>query len=149
MNQAPIVLERSFHAPADKVWQALTDKNKMKQWYFDIENFKPELGLEFQFYGETDDKKSYFHLCKITELIPGKKLKYSWRCDGYPGESFVTFELFDEGDNTRLKLTHCGLETFPADNPDLDKKNLVWAGTRSLEPIYPHFLKNLYRKRFE
>ncbi len=43
MNQEPIVLERSFHAPADKVWQALTIKNKMKEWYFDIDNFKSDL----------------------------------------------------------------------------------------------------------
>jgi uncharacterized protein YndB with AHSA1/START domain len=141
MNQEPIVLERSFHAPADKVWQALTDKNKMKQWYFDIENFKPELGLEFQFYGETDDKKKYLHLCKITELIPGEKLTHSWRYDGYPGESFVKFELFDEGENTRLKLTHRGLESFPATNPDLDKKNFVMGWNQIIGTNLPSFLE--------
>ena len=142
MNQDPIVLERSFHAPADEVWQALTDKNKMKQWYFDIDNFKPELGLEFQFYGETDDKKKYLHLCKITELVPGEKLTYSWRYDGYPGESFVTFELFDEGDTTRLKLTHRGLESFPDSNPDLDKKNFVMGWNQIIGTNLPTFLEN-------
>ena len=43
-----------------------------------------------------------------------KKLKYSWQYRDYEGLSFVTFELFAEGDKTRLKLTHEGLETFPA-----------------------------------
>jgi uncharacterized protein YndB with AHSA1/START domain len=55
--------------------------------------------------------------------VPGKKLQYSWRYEEYEGNSFVTFELFPEGDKTRLKLTHEGLETFPMSNPDFDKKN--------------------------
>ncbi len=67
--------------------------------------------------------ESYLHLCKITEVIPGKKLSYSWRYDGYPGNSFVTFELFEEGNQTRLKLTHKNLESFGTDNPDLAREN--------------------------
>jgi uncharacterized protein YndB with AHSA1/START domain len=110
----PFVIERTYNAPAGKVWQAITDKDKMKQWYFDLKEFKPEVGFEFQFTGGTKEK-SYLHLCKITEVIPGKKLTHTWTYDGYSGESFVTFELFDEGSKTRLKLTHAGLETFPPD----------------------------------
>lgn len=113
MKAEPFLIERTYNAPVTKVWEALTDRDKMKQWYFDLEAFKPEVGFEFRFYGGTEEK-SYLHICVITEVIPGKKLKHSWIYDGYPGESFVTFELFDEGDKTtRLKLTHEGLETFP------------------------------------
>jgi uncharacterized protein YndB with AHSA1/START domain len=65
------------------------------------------------------------HLCKITEVVIGKKLSYSWRYDGYEGNSFVTFELFPEGNKTRLKLTHKGLETFPINNPDFAKENFI------------------------
>jgi hypothetical protein len=38
---------------------------------------------------------------------------------------FVTFELFDEAGKTRLKLTHEGLETFPASNPDFAKESFT------------------------
>ena len=43
--------------------------------------------------------------------------------------SFITFELFEEGKTTRLKLTHEGLETFPQNNPDFAKDNFEqgWA----------------------
>jgi uncharacterized protein YndB with AHSA1/START domain len=122
MTHEAFILERSFQAPAQLVWQALTNKDKMKQWYFDLEAFKPEVGFEFQFYGQKDEIK-YLHLCKITEVIPGEKLAYSWRYAGYPGVSEVIFELFPEGEKTRLKLTHKGLESFPADNPDFGKEN--------------------------
>ena len=100
-NNEPIVIERTFNAPAEKVWQAISDNSQMKQWYFELEDFKPEVGFEFQFEGG-DDKNTYVHLCKVTEVVPGKKLTYSWRYEGYEGNSFVTFELFPEGDKTRL-----------------------------------------------
>ena len=122
MTHEAFILERSFQAPVQLVWQALTDKDKMKVWYFELEAFKPEVGFEFQFYGQKDEKK-FLHYCKITEVVPGEKMAYSWRYAGYPGESEVIFELFPEGEKTRLKLTHNGLENFPADNPDFAKEN--------------------------
>jgi len=122
MKNEPIVIERTFNAPADKVWKALTNINEIRQWYFQLADFKAETGFEFEFEGGPDDRK-YLHKCRITEVVPGKKLQYSWRYEGYEGNSFVTFELIPEGGKTRLKLTHEGLETFPMSNPDFDRKN--------------------------
>jgi uncharacterized protein YndB with AHSA1/START domain len=125
MNNEPFVIERTYNAPAEKVWKAISDKNEMKQWYFDLAEFKAEVGFEFHFTGGPSPERQYVHHCKITEVVPGKKLTYSWRYDGYKGNSFVTFELFGEGKNTRVKLTHAGLETFPNENPDFAKHNFV------------------------
>jgi uncharacterized protein YndB with AHSA1/START domain len=121
MNHQPLVIERTFNAPAARIWKALTDKEEMRQWYFDIKEFRPELGYEFQFTAGKEGKP-YLHHCKITELIPGKKISYSWSYDGYRGISFVSFELFQEGGSTRLVLTHAGLESFPKDNPDFARE---------------------------
>jgi len=76
MKNEPFVIERTYNATAEKVWQAITDKNQMKQWYFDLKEFKPEVCFEFQFYGGTPEKQ-WLHLCKVTEVIPMKKLAYS------------------------------------------------------------------------
>ena len=116
------VIERLLKAPVQKVWKAITNRDQMKEWYFDLAEFKPVVGFEFSFEGGKDGK-TYLHLCRITEVVPGEKLSYTWRYDGYEGESHVAFELFPEGENTRLKLTHAGLDTFPADNPDFAKHN--------------------------
>lgn len=121
MENKPIIVERIYNALVSKVWKAITDKSEMKQWYFDLAEFKPEVGFKFQFMGGTEDNQ-YLHLCEITEVVPEKKLTYSWRYDGYEGNSFVTFELFEEASNTRLKLTHRGLDSFP-NNPDFAKSN--------------------------
>lgn len=123
MNK-PIEIERVFNAPVSLVWKAITNNEYMKHWYFALADFKPEVGFEFQFTGGTDDNQ-YFHLCKVTKVVPENKIAYSWRYDGYEGISFVTFELFDEGGKTRIKWTHEGLETFPASNPDFAKGNFA------------------------
>ncbi len=125
MSNEPFVIERTYNAPIEKVWKAITDKEEMKQWYFKLEEFKPEVGFKFHFYGGPDEGKQYLHLCEITKVIPGNTITYSWRYDGYDGISYVTFELFAEGNLTRVKLTHAGLETFPASNPDFAKENFV------------------------
>ena len=107
-----VVIERTFNAPVARVWKALTDADEMRVWYFDLKEFKPKVGFEFEFTVEHEGAR-YHHLCKITEVIPQKKIAYTWRYAGEEGDSLVTFELFADGDKTRLKLTHEGLETFP------------------------------------
>ena len=118
MDNDPVVIENLYNASVEKLWATLTNPAQMKQWYFDIPGFKPEAGFEFQFYGECKTGEKFLHLCKIIKAIKNKKLKHSWRYDGYEGNSFVTFELFDEEGKTRLKLTHEGLETFPVTAAD-------------------------------
>jgi uncharacterized protein YndB with AHSA1/START domain len=139
METDPFVIERTYNAKPDKVWQAITDKDKMKEWYFDLKEFKPEVGFEFEFTGGPPGK-IYLHLCKVIEVIPGKKLKHSWRYDGYTGESFVTWELFDEGDKTRVKLTHAGLETFPPDS-DFKRKSFAMGWADILSIMLPKYLE--------
>jgi uncharacterized protein YndB with AHSA1/START domain len=116
-----IVVERKFDAPVARVWKALTDVEQMRQWYFDLKEFKPKVGFEFEFVVEHEGT-TYHHLCRITEVIPQQKIAYTWRYKGEPGDSLVTFELFDEGDKTRVKLTHTGIETFPK-TPAYARKN--------------------------
>jgi uncharacterized protein YndB with AHSA1/START domain len=122
-NSNPIIKEVLLDATPAKVWKAITDKDEMKQWYFDLKGFKAVPGFEFEFEGGPEDR-TYIHQCRITEVIPLKKLAYTWSYKGYKGTTLVIFELFEEGESTRLKLTHEGLESFLVNNnPDLDRKN--------------------------
>jgi uncharacterized protein YndB with AHSA1/START domain len=126
MKNEPVIIERTFNAPVEKVWKALTDISQMKKWYFDMAEFKPVVGFEFTFEGgNKEENKIFIHLCKITAVEPLRKLAYTWKYKGYSGESLVTIELFGGGKTTRLKLTHEGLETFPTDTKDFAKENFV------------------------
>lgn len=119
----PIIVERVFATSSDALWRALTDKDEMKLWYFDLPEFEAQVGFTFTFAGGPSPERQYVHLCEVTEVVPGKKLSYSWRYEGYAGDSVVSFEIFPQGENALLRLTHAGLHTFPRDNLDLAKHN--------------------------
>ena len=144
MDNNPVTIARTFNAPIATVWKAITDNDNMKQWYFPLPEFKPEVGFEFSFTGGPPEKE-YLHLCKVTDVVPGKKITYSWRYDGYEGNSFVSFELLAEGEKTRLKLTHEGLETFPESNPHFAATNFIAGWTH----IFGSSLKAFLEKAME
>lgn len=127
----PLVFEYIYNAPVSNLWLAITDKDEMRKWYFDLPEFKPQVGFEFQFWGGTESCK-YLHHCKITEVDNEKRITYSWRYDGYNGISYVTFELFPEGNQTRLILTHSGIESFPEAIADFKSQNFVEGWTAIL-----------------
>lgn len=135
----PIIKEVLLDALAEKVWKAITDTEDMKQWYFDMVNFKPEVGCEFRFYGEKDGKK-FLHLCRITEVEVNRKLSYTWMYEDHPVETVVHFELFPKGNKTLLRFTHEGLEKLPQDG-DYAIENFVTGWTSLLEKSIIEFLK--------
>ena len=93
VSTAPIVKEVTLDATSQRVWEAITDKDQMEEWYFTLSDFKPEVGFEFTFAGKGSKGEEYIHECRVTQVDPSKKLQYTWTYKGYPGESFVTFEL--------------------------------------------------------
>lgn len=108
----PFVTEREYEAPIEKVWHALTNTDQLKQWYFpQVQKFEPVVGFRFEF---ADDGSPYGKEWVVTDVVPGRKLAHTWAYQNYPGSSEVTFELVEQGDKTRLVLTHTGLESFPA-----------------------------------
>ena len=113
-------IERIFKATRKDVWRAITEKELMKQWYFDLPEFKLEVGFKFEVTGGEEGGTQYLHHFEILEFIPEQKLMHTWCFVGYEGMSYLCYELFDEGENTKLKLTHSGLESFPSDIPDFE-----------------------------
>lgn len=124
-GKRPFVIERVYAAPLELVWKAISNKEEMQKWYFpDLDKYKPEVGAGFEFYAGKDGKQ-YLHQCKVTEVIENKKISYTWKYDHFEGNSLVTFELFSEGNKTKIRLTHGGLESFNTTNPDFAKESFA------------------------
>ena len=140
-----IVIERTFNAPVARVWKALTDVDQMRSWYFDLKEFKPEVGFEFAFVVEHEGNR-YDHRCRVTEVVPQKKIAYTWRYEGHEGDSLVTFELFADGDKTRLKLTHEGIETFPK-TPAYYRKNFEAGWTEIIGSSLKRFVEKTKKEK--
>jgi uncharacterized protein YndB with AHSA1/START domain len=139
MKTEILVVEKEYEASVESVWQALTDKVKMREWYFNVDDFKPEPGFEFRFKGQNEGRE-FQHICVVSEAVLNRQLKHSWRYENYSGESEVTFEFISEGHKTRLILTHEGLETFPQHNPDFAVKNFSFGWNHILGIALPEYL---------
>lgn len=53
--EIPLIKDFNYDVSSEKVWQTLTDKDKMKEWYFpQLQKFEPIVGYKFDF----DDNSS-------------------------------------------------------------------------------------------
>jgi len=116
-----ITVKERYLVSIDKVWSAITDVREMRYWFFDtIESFKPEVGFETQFLVKTADRK-YTHRWKVLEVIPNKKISYTWSYEEYPGDGYVIFELVENKDQVLLTLSLVITEDFPSDIPEFTR----------------------------
>jgi len=134
-----VIVERTLNAPVARVWKALTDVDQMREWYFDLKEFKPEVGFEFEFVIEHEGN-NYHHLCRVVQVIPERKIAYTWCYKGEPGDSLVSIELSPESEKTRLKLTHTGIETFPK-TPAYARKNFEQGWTQIIGTELKQFVE--------
>lgn len=125
INSEPIIVEQSFDTSINNVWDAITKLDQMRQWFFEnIESFKPEVGFETQFNVQSESR-DFLHIWKITGVDTKKKIVYDWRYDGISGAGVVIFELFEQGNQTKLRLTNRGLESFPKDIPEFTRESCI------------------------
>lgn len=72
-------LKEIFNATGENLWNALTDLNLMKQWYFkEINFFEPKIGSKTFFSIEYEGKK-FIHKWYVFEVIPKEKIAYHWQ----------------------------------------------------------------------
>jgi len=124
-SDSPVVVEQTFNASKEKVWNAITVKDEMIQWYFPmIPEFKPEVGFETLFTVEHEGRV-FPHRWKVLEVEPCKKISYTWKYDNYDGDGYVTFEIIEGCDKTRLQLTCTITEDFDDSIPEFKRESCV------------------------
>jgi uncharacterized protein YndB with AHSA1/START domain len=96
------------HSP-ERVWRALVDPTELGAWLMPTD-FAPEVGREFVM--ETGDAHIGTIRGEVLEIDEPKRLRCRW--SGVFGDTEVTFELFAEGDGTRLRVRHDGWTDPPA-----------------------------------
>lgn len=134
-----VTVQQRVSAPVDKVWNALTDKAQMKEWYFDISDF--ELGIHKKFNFFWPDKKYHNH-GEILVVIPNEKLKNTYSYPEYSKEkSIVKWELEKDGDETVVTVTHKGLENFAHLGKDFQKESFKNGWTEILEKKLKEFVE--------
>jgi uncharacterized protein YndB with AHSA1/START domain len=95
-----VQLKRRFDHPVEKVWEAITQPEKIKEWFAEIE-MDYELGgrMEIHFTNSAGNSK----VGKIIEIKEPKLFEYIWDIDL---NEMLTFELKPTDEATELTLTH-------------------------------------------
>jgi uncharacterized protein YndB with AHSA1/START domain len=130
-----ITVQYKINAPVEKVWKALTDKDEMKSWYFDIQDFEPTVGKVFNFY-EPGEKTNTITRVRFWILFPIKKIKHTWSYPDFSDQkTTVVWELQPENGGALVKLTHEDIENFKDLEKDFQEKILQAAGTQLLGKV--------------
>lgn len=125
VSDEPIVVEQSFENSTEEVWLAITELNRMREWFFDnIEEFEPKIGFKTSFAVQSGER-TFTHLWEITEVVPLHKITYRWHYTEYPGDSFVKFELNEKAGFTRLRLSTEVIVDFPDEIPEFKRESAV------------------------
>lgn len=135
MNSKTIIIERTFNAPIQKVWNAWTDAGEIKKWWGPKDFTAPSVTIDFRAGGRylncmrgavspDSPPQDFWSGGEYKEIIPLQKIvssdyftdaqgnKISPKEVGMPGEwpdemdVTVTFE--DLGDETKITLVHEG-----------------------------------------
>jgi len=108
----PIVVTHVFDCQPEKVWNALSQEDELRKWYFPVQDYLFETGKEFFFY-ESEESQHYLHRCRFLTIIPGQMIEYAWsHPEQSKGSSVVKWVLGKEGEKTRVTLSHSGVENF-------------------------------------
>ena len=100
-----------FQHPPEAVWEYLTNAELMELWLMKSD-FQPVIGHEFAFRSNPVPSLDFDGIvyCKILEIVPFKKLSYSWKLGPGDGtinvDSVVRWELEPKGKGTGLLLDH-------------------------------------------
>ncbi len=144
-----IVVEAVFDVSSEKVWEAITNPEIMKIWYFDISNFKLEQGNVFTFYESGGN--AYFHQCELLSFEQGKLLQHTWtHPQQSKGSSVVAWKIEPQGDEkTKVTLTHEGVESFADAGPNFSQANFEMGWNAIVKTSLRNYLYGIKKLKFE
>jgi uncharacterized protein YndB with AHSA1/START domain len=139
MNQ--IEVQTLLSASPEAVWEAITQIEKMRKWYFEnIPDFKPQVGFTTQFPVESETR-IFTHVWEVTKVIPQKQICYNWSYAEYEGKANVCFVLEPVDGGTKLTLAFDGIETFPNDVPEFTEESCRAGWEYFLGESLPNYLE--------
>ena len=115
-DKTSLQIKRFINAPRSRVYAAWTDPAQLKEWFGpeDVRtrsiNADMRVGGKYRWDVITQDGEEWAAFCEYCELVPEKKIVFTWQWDNDEDwknrTSLVTIELFDRRGGTELRLKH-------------------------------------------
>jgi uncharacterized protein YndB with AHSA1/START domain len=136
-----------FPNKPEVVWKYLTKSELMELWLMK-NDFQPVVGHNFQFKTNPLPNLNFDGIvyCKVLEIIPNKKLVYSWKGGPQPGEiimdSIVEWTLTEKNNGTELDVVHSGFKEGFEDVSIFSAMESGWL--KNVKEIYQLINKTTY-----
>ncbi len=137
-TQDAVVIERTFDAAVDLIWQMWTDPEHFKKWYGPKGFTVPVAEMDLRVGGKRlicmsspDGSMKMWTAGEYTEIVPKERLVYTespsdekgnlvppsamGMPDGYPATTEVTVQLEDLGGRTKMVMTHASVHAGAGD----------------------------------
>ena len=115
----------TVQAPAEKVFQALTQAELLEQWFPSQVKSDPRPGGSYRFvFQYPEEGKGGTQEGKYLAVEPGQTVSYTWNAGG--NETRVAFALNARGDQTEVDLQHTGFGSSPEAEQVRDMHGGVW-----------------------
>jgi len=127
ISQEAVVIERTFDAPVELIWQLWTQPEHFKHWYgpagftVPVAEMDVRVGGKHLFCMETSDgSMKMWSTGEYTEVVPNVRLVYTESMADehgnvmngeHPATTIVTVLLEDVGGRTKMVMTHAGVPT--------------------------------------
>ena len=117
-GQRELRIERTFNAPARKVFEAWTSAEVLRRWWHAEHDWETSIAeVDARIGGairlvmrNPADGTEYGGRGVYTLLDPPRRLAFTWAWDGMPSAlQLVELEFIDEGERTTVVMTHTGL----------------------------------------
>jgi uncharacterized protein YndB with AHSA1/START domain len=117
-------IERTFNAPASKVFEAWTSPEVLRRWWHAEHSWETTIaevnlrvgGAIHLVMRNPADGSEYAGRGEFTLLEPPRRLAFTWAWENEPSaRQLVEVELTDHGERTTVVMTHTGL---PDDETD-------------------------------
>lgn len=132
ISKDAVVIERTFDAPVDLIWQMWTQPEHFKKWYGPKGFTVPIADMDMRVGGKRlicmaspDGRMKMWTTGEYTEIVPNERLVYTespadengnvvspsaiGMPDGYPATTEVTVLLENLGGHTKMVMTHAGM----------------------------------------
>ena len=111
MKKEKLTQDVIYPHPVQRVWTALTRSNELAQWLLP-NDFSATVGHHFTFTSNADHGWSGIVECEVVEVVPYKRLSYTWHADPRSPSMLITFTLEQVATGTHLHLEQTAHSTI-------------------------------------
>ncbi len=125
-------IEHSFstEASAGEIWNSLTDRDELENWWGEGIILEPKVGGRFCEPWQDDDGVNRKAIGKVISLKPQKEIVFTWTESEWPKSASTQCSFFikDDGKTRTLTMKHEGWESLPEElrSKTLKDFNVGW-----------------------